>query len=91
MIKYLYVHNSNYWEIMFNIFLRKGNVFYMETPENQFKSKLNPWFSIWIKPRDTMKEIFISNPKNVFLLILLGTFVQALDRASFKKYGGFNK
>ncbi|HDX9588876.1 TPA: YIP1 family protein [Bacillus pseudomycoides] len=56
----------------------------METPENQFKRALNPWFSIWIKPRDTMKEIFISKPKNVFLLILLGTFVQALDRAASK-------
>lgn len=38
----------------------------METPENQFKRALNPWFSIWTKPRDTMKEIFISKPKNVF-------------------------
>ncbi|MFI8709594.1 Yip1 family protein [Bacillus sp. NPDC077411] len=56
----------------------------METPENQFKSTLNPWFSIWIKPRDTMKEIFISNPKNVFLLILLGSFVHALDQASLR-------
>ena len=40
--------------------------------------------SIWTKPRDTMKEIFISKPKNVFLLILLGSFVQTLDRASSK-------
>lgn len=56
----------------------------METPENQVKRALNPWFSIWTKPRDTMKEIFISKPKNVFLLILLGSFVQALDRASSK-------
>lgn len=56
----------------------------METPENQFKRALNPWFSIWTKPRDTMKEIFISKPKNVFLLILLGSFVQTLDRASSK-------
>jgi len=56
----------------------------METPEKQFKRSLNPWFSIWIKPRDTMKEIFISKPKNVFLLILLGSFVQVLDRASTK-------
>lgn len=56
----------------------------METPENQFKRALNPWFSIWTKPRDTMKEIFISKPKNVFLLILLGSFVQTLDRASTK-------
>ncbi|EEL36694.1 hypothetical protein IEC_05337 [Bacillus toyonensis] len=56
----------------------------METPENQFKHALNPWFSIWTKPRDTMKEIFISKPKNVFLLILLGSFVQTLDRASSK-------
>ncbi|HDR7501263.1 TPA: YIP1 family protein, partial [Bacillus toyonensis] len=22
----------------------------METPENQFKHALNPWFSIWTKP-----------------------------------------
>ena len=59
----------------------------METPENQFKRALNPWFSIWTKPRDTMKEIFISKPKNVFLLILLGSFVQTLDRASSKNVG----
>ena len=54
--------------IIRNLYLiccKKGNVF-METPENQFKRVLNPWFSIWTKPRDTMKEIFISKPKNVF-------------------------
>ena len=56
----------------------------METPENQFKRALNPWFSIWTKPRDTMKEIFISKPKECVLLILLGSFVQTLDRASSK-------
>ncbi|MCF6410681.1 Yip1 family protein [Pseudalkalibacillus salsuginis] len=56
----------------------------METIEKQHKSTLNPWFSIWIKPRETMKEIFIFNAGNVFLLILIGSFVQFLDRASFK-------
>ncbi len=54
------------------------------------KCALNPWFSIWTKPRDTMKEIFISKPKNVFLLILLGSFVQTLDQ-HLLKYGRFNK
>ena len=38
----------------------------METPENQFKRALNPWFSIWIKPRDTMKEILYPNLRMCF-------------------------
>lgn len=69
---------------LYLICFKKGECFFMETPENQFKRALNPWFSIWTKPRDTMKEIFISKPKNVFLLILLGSLVQTLDRASSK-------
>ena len=48
------------------ICFKKGECFYMETPENQFKRALNPWFSIWTKPRDTMKEILYPNQRMCF-------------------------
>lgn len=51
---------------LYLICFKKGNVFFMETPENQFKRALNPWFSIWTKPRDTMKEILYPNLRMCF-------------------------
>jgi hypothetical protein len=54
----------------------------MESQLERQRKAYNPWFSIWIKPRDTMKEIFNTNPKNVFLLILLGSFVQTLNQSA---------
>jgi hypothetical protein len=51
----------------------------MESQLERQSKAYNPWFSIWIKPRDTMKEVFNTNPKNVFLLILLGSFVHTLN------------
>jgi hypothetical protein len=63
-------------------------MFLLETQlEGQFKGGLNPWFSIWTKPRDTMKEVFQSSPKGVFLLFLAGAFVQVLDRAAQRHSG----
>lgn len=55
--------------------------------EDQFKGGLNPWISIWTKPRATMKEIFQSSPKGVFLLFLIGALVQVLDRAAQRHSG----
>jgi hypothetical protein len=55
--------------------------------EGQFKGGLNPWFSIWTKPRATMKEVFQSTPRYVFLLFFVGSFVQVLDRASLRHSG----
>jgi hypothetical protein len=56
--------------------------------EGQLKGSLNPWFSIWTKPRATMKEIFQqSTPRYVFLLFLTGAFVQVLDRATLQHSG----
>jgi hypothetical protein len=63
-------------------------MFLLETQlEGQFKGGLNPWISIWTKPRDTMKEVFQSSPKGVFLLFLVGAFVQVLDRAVQRSLG----
>jgi hypothetical protein len=63
-------------------------MFLLETQlEGQFKGGLNPWISIWTKPRDTMKEVFQSSPKGVFLLFLVGAFVQVLDRAAQRHSG----
>jgi hypothetical protein len=55
--------------------------------EGELKGSLNPWFSIWTKPRATMKELFQSTPRYVFLLFLTGAFVQVLDRASLQHKG----
>jgi hypothetical protein len=55
--------------------------------EGPLKGVLNPWFSIWIKPRATMKEVFQSTPRYVFLLFLTGAFVQILDRAALRHSG----
>jgi hypothetical protein len=63
-------------------------MFSLETQlEGQFKGGLNPWISIWTRPRATMKEIFQSSPKGVFLLFLVGAFVQVLDRAAQRHSG----
>jgi hypothetical protein len=53
----------------------------MESQLERQSKAYNPWFSIWIKPRDTMKEIFNTKPKNVFLLIVLGSFVHTLNQS----------
>ncbi|MHC0039080.1 Yip1 family protein [Pseudoneobacillus sp. C159] len=60
----------------------------METQlEGQLKGNLNPWFSIWTKPRATMQKIYQSKPGYVFLLFLTGALVQVLDRASLRNSG----
>ncbi|MDP5277077.1 Yip1 family protein [Chengkuizengella axinellae] len=49
--------------------------------------KLNPWFSIWIKPRATMRSVLNNKPGKVFLLIYLGMLVNSLDQASTRDMG----
>ncbi|MFS1512535.1 Yip1 family protein [Chengkuizengella sp. SCS-71B] len=45
---------------------------------NDFKKDIviNPWFSIWLKPRQTMRYVLNNKPSRIFLflLIFLGTF-----------------
>jgi hypothetical protein len=49
---------------------------------------LNPWFSIWTRPRATIAQIVARNPTDlVLLLAALGGFGEALDRASGRSAG----
>jgi len=55
--------------------------------EVQAKS-LNPWFSIWIKPRETIRWIVDTDPtRQVILLAALGGIAQSLDRAAGRSAG----
>lgn len=48
----------------------------------------NPWFTIWTRPRATMREILDTDPEQmVVLLAMRGGFGQSLDRASLKEVG----
>lgn len=46
--------------------------------------KLNPWLSIWVKPRETMRQVFGTSPGLIHLLLLLGVFVEAFDQVSME-------
>lgn len=49
---------------------------------------LSPLFSIWVKPRETIRNIVETNPtKYVILLTMLAGVGQALDRASSENMG----
>lgn len=49
---------------------------------------LNPWFSMWIKPRATIQQIVDTNPEYlVLLLAMLGGVSQGLDRATGQSLG----
>lgn len=49
---------------------------------------INPWFSMWLRPRETIQSIIDRNPEHlVLLLAALSGFSQALDRASIKNAG----
>ena len=49
---------------------------------------LNPWLSIWTKPRATMQQILATDPQHqVLLLAMLAGVVQVLQRASAKNLG----
>ncbi len=50
--------------------------------------KLNPWISIWTKPRATIRQIVDTNPKYwVLPLAMLSGFAQTLDNASSRNLG----
>lgn len=49
---------------------------------------LNPWFSMWTKPRATMQQIIEHDPKHmVMMLVIASGFSNALDRASMQSLG----
>lgn len=49
---------------------------------------LNPWFSMWFRPRDTISQITATNSTGAILLLAaLNGFSQALDRASINGLG----
>ncbi len=49
---------------------------------------MNPWTSIWLKPRATIQQIVDSNPTRwVLLLAAMTGFSSALDQASLKSLG----
>lgn len=57
----------------------------MESIEEQI---LNPWVSMWTKPRATIQQIVDTNPQRLVLLLAAAAgFGQALDRASINSIG----
>ena len=57
----------------------------MENINNQI---LNPWVSIWTKPRATIQQIVDTDPKNsITLLVCISGFAGAIGRASWKGMG----
>ena len=49
---------------------------------------LNPWFSIWIRPRATIQQIIDSHPTRlVLVLAAVAGFAQFLDRAVMRNLG----
>ena len=57
----------------------------MEAIEEQI---LNPWVSMWTKPRATIQQIVDTNPQRLVLLLAAAAgFGQALDRASINSIG----
>ena len=49
---------------------------------------LNPWISMWTKPRETVQQIVDTDPtRMVLLLAAIAGFSSALDRASIKNAG----
>ena len=49
---------------------------------------LNPWFSMWTKPRATMQQIIEHDPKHmVMILVMISGFSNVLDRASMRSLG----
>lgn len=54
------------------------------TPWQNFK----PFFTIWYKPRATLRQILDTDPKRyVFILAAINGIIQALDRASTRNSG----
>jgi hypothetical protein len=59
-----------------------------DIPEQEVTGPLNPWFSMWLRPRATIQQIVDTNPNRMIILlaILIG-WTQALDRASSQNMG----
>ena len=55
---------------------------------NSNEEILNPWFSMWTRPRATIRYLSTNNPqKSVYLLAALGGICQLLDRGVTKSIG----
>jgi hypothetical protein len=61
----------------------------MENVEIDVTKKLNPWFSIWLKPRGTMRQILATEYPVyvVFILAAIGGISQSLDTAAIHGLG----
>jgi hypothetical protein len=56
--------------------------------EGTVERKASPWLTIWTTPRATLRRILETDPEHmVVFLVVLGGFVQALERASKKNLG----
>lgn len=67
------------------IVLRKRIGLEMPSTDNP---PLNPWFSIWMKPRATIQQIVDTNPKRMILvLVVVAGFLEELNRASMRNMG----
>lgn len=52
------------------------------------KLDINPWFTMWYRPRETIRKIIEYNPKYlVIVLMMIGGFSNILDHASAKSLG----
>lgn len=50
--------------------------------------RLNPWFSMWLKPRATIQQIIDNDPqRQVLLLAAVAGFSETLDRSSMQSAG----
>ncbi|RLA54439.1 MAG: YIP1 family protein [Gammaproteobacteria bacterium] len=59
-----------------------------KTMDNTNSTTLNPWFSMWTRPRETIQQIVETNPTRlVFVLAAVGGISQTLDRASAQSAG----
>ena len=56
--------------------------------ESKNRQTLNPWVSIWTKPRATIQQIVDTDPKHlVLVLVAIAGFAHALDRAGMSGSG----
>lgn len=62
----------------------------MNQMEPAAEEKINPWLSIWIQPRYTMRKILDGNRGPVILLAALGGIADSLARISEKNGYGYN-
>lgn len=60
----------------------------VENPEIETMGKMNPWFSMWTKPRETMRYIINDNPRKYIIpLAMIYGILTSLDKASSKSMG----